>query len=377
MKCPHCAHENPSDAERCTSCLQKLEADRAAEPTPAAAQATPAAPPTTLLCARCGTTNPYDARICSCCQGPLEPSASLAAESAPQAAPSRGAGKAVGAIVALGVLAGGFFAIRGLMTPESRPAERTPASTDASSAGRDAQRPPTVPKTAPQTERVPEAESRAEEQYRLALAWLKRGDPAQARRSLEEVIRKFPGSPYAARAQAQIDRLPPPAESAAARRQQAIVEFRNRYRQESTTGKKHATITEDDIGGISKVPSDMKQSKVLIPPATQAETSAAAAPDNRLTLVYAYPEDDRVTLRVAYQLGAPHQKPVHAAARLTYPAGNSLFAYGAEALAPGSGQTDITLRLSAPISVSRPASIRLMLFESQGPMFFSVTVPYP
>jgi len=191
-------------------------------------------------------------------------------------------------------------------------------------------------------------------------------------------MRKFPGSPYAGRAQAQLERLPPPSESVAARREQTIAELRNRYRDESSGGKKHAMITEDDIRDISKVPSDMKAPKVLIPPASEAGAPATAeSPANRLTLMYAYAEDDQVTLKVAYQLGSPHRKPVHAAARLTYPAGNSFFAYGAEALAPGSGQTTITMRLSVPISVSRPASIRLMLFESQGPMFFSVTVPYP
>ncbi|MBI3721045.1 MAG: hypothetical protein HY248_00700 [Fimbriimonas ginsengisoli] len=208
------------------------------------------------------------------------------------------------------------------------------------------------------------------------MAWLKRGDPAQARRLLQEVIRKFPHSPYAGRAQAQLERLPPASESAAARREQAIAEFRDRYRDESSKGKRHSTITEDDIGGISKAPSDMKASKVLIPPAAES-TAPPQAPANQLTLVSANVDGTQLTLRVAYQLGASHQRPVHAAARLTYPAGNSLFAYGAEALGAGSGETIISLRLTMPITTTRPASIRLMLFESQGPMFFSVTVPYP
>ncbi len=190
-------------------------------------------------------------------------------------------------------------------------------------------------------------------------------------------MRKFPASPYAGRAQAQLERLPP-VDSATARSEQAISELRARYRDEAGSGKKQAPITDDDLRGISKVPSDMKTAKVLIPPASDAQGPAAPqAPADRLTLVYAYPEDDRVTLKVAYQLGSSHSKPVHAAARLTYPAGNSVFAYGADTLAQGSGETSIVMRLSVPIAVSRPASIRLMLFESQGPMFFSVTVPYP
>jgi tetratricopeptide (TPR) repeat protein len=283
----------------------------------------------------------------------------------------------VGCLVSLGILGGAFFAGRELLSPGPRQEQTKSAVANSSTPSKD-QRAPFVPQAVPKTERLPAADPRAEEQYRLALAWLKRGDPVQARRALEEVIRRFPQSPYAGRAQAQLERLPPASESAAARREQAIAEFRNRYRDESSKGKKHSTITEDDIGGISKIPSDMKAPKVLIPPAPETQSPATAqSPANRLTLVYAYPEDDQVILKVAYQLGAAHQKPVHAAARLTYPAGNSLFAYGAEALAPGTGQTTITVRLTVPISMARPASIRLMLFESQGPMFFSVTVPYP
>lgn len=298
----------------------------------------------------------------------------LAAETQPPAAPRR-SGKVVGLIVAVGVLAGAYFAFRDY--PNARQADRISVAPDSSAAGKDDPHvQPPAPKGFPQTEQVPAANSRAEEQYRLALAWLKRGDQAQARRSLEEVMRKFPGSPYAGRAQAQLERMPPPADSAAARRAQAITEFRERYREESTKGAKHATITEHDIGGISKAPSDMKAPKVLIPPAPET-APAEQDPNNRLALVYAYAEDDQVTIKVAYQLGSPHKKPVHAAARLTYPAGNSVFAYGGSALTSGTGETSIVMKLSAPIAVSRPASIRLMLFESQGPMFFSVTVPYP
>lgn len=377
MKCPYCAHENPSDAERCASCLQKLEAAPTAETIPAAPPAAPALPSDKLVCARCGTTNPYDARICSCCQGPLEPSTSLAPATQSQSAPTQASGKVVGCIVALGVLGGAFFASRGLLKSLASRQEQRPAASDSSAPGKDDPRAPLIPKTVPQTDKPPKVDPRAEFQYRLALAWLRRGDTEQARRSLEDVMRKFPGSPYAGRAQAHLERLPPPSESAGARREQAIADLRNRYRDEGNKGKKQATITEDDIGGISRIPSDMKTPKVVVPRAAAESPAPEQDSANRLTLVYAYAEDDQVTLKVAYQLGGPHQKPVHAAARLTYPAGNSFFAYGAEALAPGSGQTTIVMRLSVPIAVSRPASIRLMLFESQGPMFFSVTVPYP
>src|SRR5258706_6954211 len=326
MKCPYCAHENPSDAERCASCLQKLTA-AVVEPSPIAIEASPGMPASKLVCSRCGTTNPSDARICSCCQGQLEPSLALAADTQTHSAQSRATGKVVGCLVTIGVLAGVFFASRELMAPRPRQEAKKTAASAASAVGKD-ERPSSVPKTLPPAVKVPQADTRAEEQYRLALAWLRRGDQTQARRGLEDVMRKFPGSPYAGRAQAQMERLPPPPDSPGTRREQAISELRSRYRDESSKGKKHATITEDDICGTSKIPTDMKASKVLIPPAPATE--APAAPANQLSLVAATGDGTQLTLRVAYQLGAAHQRPVHAAARVTYPAGNSSFAYGGD-----------------------------------------------
>jgi tetratricopeptide (TPR) repeat protein len=270
-------------------------------------------------------------------------------------------------------LVGGYFMLRDGDSSAGRPVAVQPAPASAP-ASRDTPPVGPAPKAVPQTETVPRDAANAEEQYRLALAWLRRGDPDQARRSLEEVIRKHPASPYARRAQEQLDRLPPSASSAAAQRERALAELRERLRQESSEGKKHAPITEEDIRGLSKTPGDMKGPRVAPAPAAEP---APQNPGNQLSLLSAATENGQLILRVSYHLAAEHPRPVHAAARVAYPAGNSLFAYGAETLSRGSGQTIIALRLNVPVETQRPASIRLMLFESQGPMFFSVTVPYP
>jgi hypothetical protein len=102
--------------------------------------------------------------------------------------------------------------------------------------------------------------------------------------------------------------------------------------------------------------------------------SVVAQALDSLTLLSASVSGDQVILRVSYQIGRPHSRPVRAAARLVHGGGLGGFAYGTESLPMGSGETTITIQLG---SQGRPPAVRLMLFETGGAMFFSQDFPFP
>ncbi len=237
--------------------------------------------------------------------------------------------------------------------------------------------------SAAKTKAVEETEDPgAEVRYRVAQDWLKRGETEKARQALAELVTLYPRSRYRREAQLQLDNLPrAPSPARPAAREESFDAWKARYEAEVAAGRKPPTFTDEELAAMKRGGSRRPTPPASLPPSIAQAARPAPAPEGvHLSLLSASLEADRVVLRLAYQLPtSPGQRAVYAGARLSFPRWpQTYFAYSTQALATGSGETQVAVEVPEKVlAAGRPSSVRLMLFESQGPMFFSQDVPYP
>lgn len=379
MKCPYCACENPEGAASCVSCLREF-----GPPSPAPA------PPTAggARCERCGFANPEGATQCGSCLAPLAVPAlqEVLAPARRQRAKSR-LPWLIAAVVAVAVVfwAKSFLAPQPDRAPMPSPPAEKPAQPAPSQPRERQAAKPEPAKPAPSAARakaVEEAEDPgAEVRYRVAQDWLKRGEKEKARQALAELVTLYPRSRHRREAQLQLDNLPrAPSPARPAAREESFDAWKARYEAEVAAGRKPPTVTDEELAAMKRGGSRRPTPPASLPPSiAQAARPATAPPGVQLSLLSVLLEADRVVLHLAYQLPASRQHAVYAGARLSFPRWpQTYFAYSAQALATGSGEAQVAVEVPAEVlAAGRPSSVRLMLFESQGPMFFSQDVPYP
>jgi len=205
-------------------------------------------------------------------------------------------------------------------------------------------------------------------QYRVAMNWVARQNPAKARQAFEELLRKYPTSRYAGDARTQLARLPAetPAEKAPAAKA-VPAEARN----EPATSSP-GTITNADVqrmaAGMAKAPSGEAPARQPVLPAL----------GDSLALVSSETSGGNMNLRLRYRLAIGRTRSVHAAVRVVFPEPHPpVFVYSPETVQGGAGETTVRVPLAPQMSAIKPVAVRLMLFEANGPMFYSHDVPWP
>jgi hypothetical protein len=97
-----------------------------------------------------------------------------------------------------------------------------------------------------------------------------------------------------------------------------------------------------------------------------------------LTLVSSEVSSGQMILHLRYRLAIGRSRSVHAAVRVVFPEPYSpVFVYSPETVQGGAGETTIRVPLSSQMAAIKPVAARLMLFEANGPMFYSQDVAWP
>ena len=201
-------------------------------------------------------------------------------------------------------------------------------------------------------------------QYRVAMNWVTRQNSAKARQAFEELLRKYPTSRYAGDARAQLARLPA-AEAPAAKA--PPVETRSEPVAPSPPG----TITNADVqrlaaGGARTGSGEGPARQPVLP-----------ALGDSLTLVSSETSGGQMVLRLRYRLAIGRTRSVHAAVRVVFPEPHPpVFVYSPETVQGGAGETTVRVPLAQQLISIKPVGARLMLFEANGPMFYSHDVPW-
>lgn len=202
-------------------------------------------------------------------------------------------------------------------------------------------------------------------QYRVGTSWLERKNPAKARQAFEDLLRKYPTSRYASEARAQLTRMPA-AEAPTVKAAPAEA------RSEPTPPSPPGTFTNADVqrlaGGTPKTGAAEAPARQPVLPAL----------GDSLTLVSSETSGGNMILRLRYRLAIGRTRSVHAAVRVVFPEPHPpVFVYSPETVQGGAGETTVRVPLAAQMVAIKPVAARLMLFEANGPMFYSHDVPWP
>ena len=409
MLCPHCGFTNKPDVARCKCCLGELAeasaaspvetqpaAESAPEPAPSSPPPPPEAPP---------PASPSDTAE------QLAPT--TGAEASPVPAPSprvpRAAKHVIIGLVVVGAL-GGLWLMKSQLgtsqpvsgrlgisskpeaTQPSEPA--SPAAPTETAAELEPSPPGPSSETAPAVS--PEDEA-AEVRYQMATNFLRRGQNAQARQTLQEVIQKYPDSRFAQESRSLLKQIPEPrptparrptvvarttrsgAVASPRRRRQAPEPVADRYLSEGASEGKRSVITTDDLlEGGGAVRTTRRRKQVSIPPSLRAArapsvqgVAAAARDDVRVISLTRQP--GKVVALLQYRLASQHQRPVLVGAWVLSGGSARNFSYSASPIAPGQGTTSVTLSGVSPDL----SHLRIAFFEQGGQRFFTkdLTVP--
>ena len=407
--CPHCGFTNKPGGARCECCLGELAeasaaplmetqppAEAAPEPEPSPLPPPPEAPP---------PTSPSDTAE--------QLASTTGAEASPVPAPSprvpRAAKHVIIGLVVVGAL-GGLWLVKsqlgtsqplsgrlGISTePEAvQPGEPSAPAAPTETAAELAPSPPgpsseTAPVVSPEDEA-------AEVRYQIVLNLLRKGQNAQARQTLQEVIQKYPNSRFTQDARSLLKQIPEPRPSPARRpaavaratrpsavasprpRRQAPGPVADRYPSEGASEGKSSVITTDDLlEGRSGARTTRRRKQASIPPSLRAaqvrpaQSASAAARDN-VRLISLTRQPGKVVALLQYRLASQHQRPVLVGAWALSGGSARNFSYSASPIAPGQGTTTVTLSGVSP-DLSR---LRIAFFEQGGQRFFTkdLTVP--
>ena len=413
MLCPHCGFTNKPDAARCECCLGDLgdvseaslvetqpPAEAAPELEPGSPPPPPEAPP---------PASPSDTEL-----QPDDPAPITGAEPSrvPALSPRvpRAAIPIIIGLVVLGAL-GGLWLMKSRLGSSQPLSERLPeavqpgepasptaqtegASTDPATDALGepgAEQPPSplvFSETAPMVS--PEDEA-AEVRYQMAVNFLSKGQTTQARRTLQEIIQKYPQSRFAEDARDLLERIPEPRPTPA--RGPAVVARSTRSGAVSSSSRqrqarepaadlsewKSSVVTTDDLlegRGTSRIARRRKQAS--IPPSLQAARTPAvqgarSASRDNVRLISVTRQPGKVVLLVQYHLATQHQRPVLVGAWVLSGSSAQNFGYSASPIAPGRGTATVTLS-GVPPDLSR---LRIAFLEQGGQRFFTkdLTVP--
>ena len=420
MLCPHCGFTNKPDAARCECCLGDLagvseaspvETQPAAEAAPGSEPGSPPPPPEAP-----SPASPSDTEL-----QPDDPAPATSAEPSRVPALSSHVPKAaipiIIGLVVLGAL-GGLWLMKSrlgssqplsgrsgsLSTPEAvQPGELASPTAQTEVAPTDpatdtpsetAGGPPPSPTLSTETVPVisPEDEA-AEVRYQMAVNFLNKGQNAQARRTLQEIIRNYPQSRIAPSARDLLERVPQrrptPARgpavvarstrsgavSSSSRQRQAREPVADRY---SSEGKSSVVTTDDLLESRSASRTTRRRKQASIPPSLQAARTPAvqgarSASRDDVRLISVTRQPGKVVLLVQYHLATQHQRPVLVGAWVLSGGSAQNFGYNASPIAPGRGTATVTLS-GVPPDLSR---LRVAFLEQGGQRFFTkdLTVP--
>ena len=433
MFCPHCGHQNEPETAQCAGCRRELAL------TPPADAAPSAAPAPSVKCAKCGFANPWDATSCHCCLALLE-RPPVDVPPPPPPTPGKWLGAAVGVVAALIVLAQVIHLLAPAPPQPAAPVPQAQAAATVQSTPTPVQAVPAPPPVVADEDPAPELQFRlglsylkqkkpaqardafeevlqkypasrfaadaraqleqldggtgtpatsvepaasapfaagddlvAELQYRVAMSWMTRHEPAKARLAFEEVVKKYPGSSYAREARAKLAQLPAAAPLAPA---QTVAPA-----QQPKVGPPSNTITNEDLRrlGSKSAASSAAQRAQTAPPPTAAEGGRTLPTlGDKLSMVSSEALSDKIILTLQYQLGLGRSHKVYAAARVVFPEPHSpVFAYSSETFQASSGMVLIQVPVPSQTAGVRPISVRLMMFEANGAMFYSQDIPWP
>ena len=227
--------------------------------------------------------------------------------------------------------------------------------------------------------------------YQMAVKFLSKGQTAQARRTLREIIQKHPQSRFAEDARDLLEQIPGPRPTpargptvVARSTRSGAVSSSSRQRQARELGAdlsewKSSVVTTDDLlegRGTSRTARRRKQ--VSIPPSLQAARTPAvqgarSASRDNVRLISVTRQPGKVVLFVQYRLATQHQRPVLVGAWVLSGGSAQNFGYSASPIAPGRGTATVTLS-GVPPDLSR---LRIAFLEQGGQRFFTkdLTVP--
>ena len=407
MLCPHCGFTNKPDAARCECCLGDLgdvseaspvetqpHAETAQEPEPGSPPPPAEDPP---------PASPNDMEL-----QPDAPAPATGAEPSPVPAVSprvpRAAIPIIIGLVVLGAL-GGLWLMKSRLGSSQPLSERLPEAVQPAAQTEGA---PTDPATdalgEPGAEQPPSSllstetapvvspeDEAAEVRYQMAVNFLSKGQTTQARRTLQEIIRKYPQSRFAEDARDLLERIPEPRPTpargpavVARSRRSGAVSSSSRQRQTREPGAdlsewKSSVVTTDDLlegRGTSRTARRRKQAS--IPPSLQAARTPAvqgarSASRDNVRLISVTRQPGKVVLLVQYHLATQHQRPVLVGAWVLSGGSAQNFGYNASPIAPGRGTATVTLS-GVPPDLSR---LRIAFLEQGGQRFFTkdLTVP--
>lgn len=419
MLCPHCGFTNKPEATRCEYCLGDLAEALAAplmDTQPAAEAATEPEP---------GSPLPPSEVPPPASPSEMEEQPAPATLAEPSQVPAlsphvpRAATAVIIGLVVLGAL-GGLWLMRSRLGSSQLLSERlgisskpeaaqpsepaapasppevapTDSATDAplETAAEPASEPPPSPPLS--TETVPAVspeDEAAEARYQMAVNSLSKGQSTQARRMLQEIIRKYPNSRFAEDARDLLERIPKP-RPAPARRPTVVARANSpsaRTRRQApgpvadpsesaSEGKRSVITTDDLLEGRGGARITRRRKQISIPPSLRAAQArpvrgASAAARNDVRLISATRQPGKVVLLVQYHLVSRHQRPVLVGAWALGGGSARNFGYSASPIAPGRGTTTVTLSGVSP-NLSR---LRIAFIEQGGQRFFTkdLTVP--
>jgi hypothetical protein len=216
----------------------------------------------------------------------------------------------------------------------------------------------------------------AELQYRVAMNLMSRQEPAKAREAFEEVVKKYPASSYAREARAKLAQLPVSAPTAPAKTV-------SQAQPAPKAGPPANSITNEDFRRLgsksSPVSSAAQRSQTAPPPAPKPESERTLPTlGDKISLVGSDVAGDKLILTLRYQLAMGRSQKVYAAARVVFPEPHSpVFAYSSETFQASSGMVLVQVPVTNQTATVRPISVRLMMFEANGAMFYSQDMPWP
>ncbi len=226
----------------------------------------------------------------------------------------------------------------------------------------------------------PEDEA-AEVRYQMAVNFLSKGQTTQARRTLQEIIQKYPQSRFAEDARDLLERIPEPRPTSA--RGPAVVARSTRSGAREPVAdrseRKSSVVTTDDLlEGRGTSATARRRKQASIPPSLQAARTPAvqgarSASRDDVRLISVTRQPGKVVLLVQYRLATQHQRPVLVGAWVLSGGSAQNFGYSTSPIAPGRGTATVTLS-GVPPDLSR---LRVAFFEQGGQRFFTKnrTVP--
>ena len=418
MLCPHCGFTNKPDAARCECCLGDLagvseaspvETQPAAEAAPGSEPGSPSPPPEAP-----SPASPSDTEL-----QPDDPASATSAEPSRVPALSSHVPKAaipiIIGLVVLGAL-GGLWLMKsrlgssqplsgssgslstleavqpGESASPTAPTEVAPTDPATDTPSETAGGPPPSPTLSTETIPVvsPEDEA-AEVRYQMAVNFLSKGQTTRARRTLQEIIQKYPQSRFAEDARDLLERIPEPRPTPA--RGPAVVARSTRSGAVSSSSRqrqarepaadlsewKSSVVTTDDLlEGRSTSRTARRRKQASIPPSLQAARTPAvqgarSASRDNVRLISVTRQPGKVVLLVQYHLATQHQRPVLVGAWVLSGGSAQNFGYNASPIAPGRGTATVTLS-GVPPDLSR---LRIAFLEQGGQRFFTkdLTVP--